>query len=343
MNRTQGAAPEPTAAARREDAGLSVIKRRAEWMTHGPFGMMVHWIAPGPGPEHGEWIQDLDRAVDAFDVARFLRQFQESGAAWLIFTIGQNSGCYASPNAVLDELAGKGHCSRRDLVLEIARGVHAQGKRFIAYLPSEVNAQSDAIHAGFAWNPKDQREFQQRYTRFIRAYSERFGKLCDGWWFDGCYTWDVFHNSLYDWPLWFSASRAGNPDCAVAFNDGCFCVGKTTPVTPLQDYLSGEAVRLHRGRILFGDRGERTFMPSSQYATGTESQWHVLTSTDCFWGHNEPGPMEPPRYTDDELAGFVRACRSVKGAVTLNVGIYQEGHLSDVTVAQLRRIAAAVA
>ena len=315
---------------------------RAEWMAHGPFGMMVHWIPPGPGPECGPWITDLDKAVHSFDVERFLRQFGESGAAWLIFTIGQNTGCYASPNRVLDGLAGPGHCSRRDLIMEIARGVAAQNKRFIAYLPSEVNAQSDAIHRAFAWNPKDQSEFQRRYTSFIHAYAERFGPLVDGWWFDGCYTWDVFHNSLYDWRLWFSAARAGNPKCAVAFNDGCFCIGKTTPVTSRQDYLSGEAIRLLNGRILLGDKGDLTNMPEERFVPGTRCQWHVLTSTDCFWGHNQPGPMEPPQYSDEELIGFVRACRAVQGAVTLNVGIYQEGHIAGATLAQLRRLSAAM-
>ena len=65
---------------------------------------------------------------------------------------------------------------------------------------------------------------------------------------------------------------------------------------------------------------------------------YALVPIDCFWGHETPGPMESPRYPDDELFGFVRACQSVGGAVTLNVGIYQEGHLGDATLAQLERL-----
>jgi len=42
-------------------------KHRADWMARGPFGMMVHWIPPGPAPEKGEWVRDLDRAVDLQD------------------------------------------------------------------------------------------------------------------------------------------------------------------------------------------------------------------------------------------------------------------------------------
>ena len=115
-----------------------------------------------------------------------------------------------------------------------------------------------SLHSAFAWNPKDQSEFQRRYTDFIRAYAVRYGKNLDGWWFDGCYTWDVFPNHTYRWPLWFDAARAGNPEAIVAFNDGSFCTGTTKAVTPLEDYLSGEVDLLIDGKIRLGRQPERT-------------------------------------------------------------------------------------
>lgn len=320
------------------------MAHRAEWMA-GRWGVMVHWIAPGPAPEKGEWIHDLNRAVDRFNLPRFLDQLHETGAGWLIFTIGQNTTYYASPNATLDRLAGPGHCSRRDLVLEIAEGVGKQGKHFVGYLPSEVAAPK-ALHSAFGWRENDptQAEFQKRYTGFIREYAERLGKRLSGWWFDGCYTWPVFPNRNYDWPLWTAAARAGNPDAALAFNDGSFCVGITQPVTPHQDYLSGEVEVLKEGKIRLGREEDASLLlPKSRFVEGTECQWHALVPIDCFWGHAKPGPMEPPRYSDADLFSFVRSCCSVGGAVTLNVGIYQEGHLGEATVAQLKRLKAALA
>ncbi|MCX6361618.1 MAG: hypothetical protein NT029_17580 [Armatimonadetes bacterium] len=316
-------------------------RRRAEWMTKGSFGIMVHWIAPGPAPEKGEWVQDNDRAVDAFDVQGFLGQVRESGAGWVILTLGQNSGYYCSPNATMDRLVGPGHCSKRDLALEIAKGLHKMGKRFIAYLPAEVAAQSDAVHKGFGWNPENQDEFQQRYASFIREYSERFGKLCDGWWFDGCYTWPVFHNSLYKWPLWYEAARAGNPNAAVAWNDGSYCVGITKPVNAEQDFLSGEIEKIIDGRIRLGrEETVALYLPDGRYAKGTRCLNHALLFIDAFWGHAKPGPMEPLLYTDEQLFTFVRNYRRAGGAVTLNVGIYQEGRLGTDAVAQLKRLKA---
>ena len=76
---------------------------RAHWLS-GKWGLMTHWIAPGPGSETGHRITDLNAAVDAFDVPAFIRQFEATGAHHLIFTVGQNTTYYSSPNAVLDSV-----------------------------------------------------------------------------------------------------------------------------------------------------------------------------------------------------------------------------------------------
>jgi len=122
--------------------GWSVSKSRASWMREGEFGVMVHWVAPGPPPQHGEHMRDLNAAADRFDIGRFLKDFRRTKADWLIFTIGQRTG-FASPNKVMDSLAGPGHCTRRDLVLEIATEVKKSGSRFIAYIPCRQPARCD--------------------------------------------------------------------------------------------------------------------------------------------------------------------------------------------------------
>ncbi len=327
-------------AATRERA-MAAPAHRTDWMS-GHWGMMVHWIAPGPAQEKGAYRADLDEAVSRFNLARFLDQIEESGASWLIFTIGQNSSRYCSPNSVLDRLCGPGHASQRDLILELATQLKRLQKRFIGYLPAEVKAPED-LHKGFAWNPADQLEFEKRYTAFIAEYSKRLGKLLSGWWFDGCYTWPDFHNDKRHWPLWSEAAKAGNPDALVAYNDGSLCCGITKPLTPLQDYLAGEIELLRDGKLRLGRDGDSPlYVPDACYLPGTECLWHGLVPIDCFWGHGTAGPMEPPKYTDECLQGFVRNCTKVGGAVTLNVGIYQEGHLADATVAQLKRLGAAL-
>lgn len=322
-------------------APVSPSTPRAAWMA-GRWGLMVHWIPPGPAPESAAYLFDPNRAVDAFNLPRFLEDFAATGADWLIFTIGQNTGYYASPNSVLDALAGPGHCTQRDLILEIAQGLHRLGKRFIPYLPSEINAPRQ-LHAAFAWNPADQSEYERRYTAFIREYSLRYGRLHHGWWYDGCYNWKPFRHAQRHFELWCDASRAGNPDAALAFNDGSYCCALEKPVTPLQDYLSGEIWELRGDKIVSGNPNEGPIhlrLPTAQYVPGTNCQWHGLLPIDCPWGYNHPatGPMDPPKYSDADLFSFVRQCLAVGGGVTLNVGIYQEGHLPKLTLQQLARM-----
>ena len=263
---------------------------RTEWMA-GRFGLMNHWLFPGVMPEKGGGKTTLDEAVEAFNVERLLADVAETGADWLIFTLGQNTGSYVSPNPVIETLCGPGHCSQRDLAYEIADGLHRMGKRFIAYLPCEVAANT-TMHAGMAWHNQEgtaQLEFQDRYTSAVRAWAERFGKLLDGWWFDGCYTWPVFHHRHMVWDLWYAAARAGNPSAAVTFNDGSFCVGNTLPVRPEHDYLSGETEMLVDGRARLGRETGAVpgHLPEGRFVTGTDLPVAQLAAGGLFldaWG-----------------------------------------------------------
>jgi hypothetical protein len=328
-------------------------------MRQGRFGLMVHWLAPGPPPQSGPYLDDPDVAVDAFDLDRFMADFRRTGAAWLIFTVGQNTGFYASPNAVLDRLAGPGHASRRDLVMEIAERCRRACRKFIAYLPVEVRGQPEEMRRAFGWEDRegtDQAEFQRRYAGFIREYALRFGDLLDGWWFDGAYPWPAFHNSRLQADLYLGAARAGNPAAAVAFNDGSFCVGSDRPAVAGQDYLSGETEVLVEGKVRFG---RDLHAPLLEPATHDPQPppgclWHALIPIDCNWAHGapfapgqpvtftyvapDPSEMEPPMYRTAELETVVRDFKAAGGAVTFNVGIYQEGGLGKATVAQLAEL-----
>ena len=66
--------------------GMTAETPRAAWMS-GRYGTMVHWL-------YGYYTgkpESVDGPVDRFDLDAFLRDFDETGAAWLVFTIGQNT------------------------------------------------------------------------------------------------------------------------------------------------------------------------------------------------------------------------------------------------------------
>lgn len=345
------------------------LLRRSEWMK-GKYGLMVHWLSPNfdktktnrtPLPQKGEYKSDLNEAVNGFDVDRFLNDFDQTGAEWLIFTIGQNSGTYASPNSIIDSLTGKGHTSERDLVLEIAKGIKKRGKRFIAYLPCEIK-NNETMHEGFRWNSQpdtDQSEFQYLYLKAVREWAVRFGKNLDGWWFDGCYSnHPAFDNKYMRWDEWYDAARAGNNDAVLAFNDGSYLVSSINPIKPVHDYLSGEQLVIIDGKLRIGLKreGYELYLPESDYIEGTECLNHTLLAIDAYWGHgwgmfpnwanfpfhsihsSTPDGMEPPVYSDEELQQFVKNYTQIGGAVTLNTGIFQEGHLGKLTIEQLRKL-----
>lgn len=343
---------------------------RTSWM-EGKYGVMVHWLSPNfdtsiaikkkePLAITREYYADLDKAVDAFDLDLFMNEFERTGASWLIFTIGQNTGTYASPNSVINSLCGPGHTPERDLVLEIAAAVKSRGKKFIAYLPCEIKA-NITLHKGFGWTLQeetDQAVFQRKYLKVVEEWSLRFSDLCDGWWFDGCYVdRKVFKNKFMFWDEWYKAARAGNKNAVLTFNDGSFLTGKMIPIRPEHDYSSGECLVLIDSKIRAGLKDDSPlFLPEQKYVPEMNCLYHALLPIDGYWSlHRSPFPdwanvpfeytpprdsteMPAPIYSNEELLKFIKGFTQYGGAVTMNVNISQEGILSEKTIQQLEYI-----
>ena len=307
------------------------------WMKEGPFGVMVHWTqrtlprckAPEP---------DWNKRVNQFPVDSFAAALAEAGAKWLIFTVG-HFGDFCAPNSVIEAFY-PGHCSQRDLVCDLSEALHSRGIRLIVYFQTEVNHETEDMRQAFCWNrhPSDKRLFQKRWTDVLHAYAVQWGMQIDGWWFDSCYDmnymsfvsdhgiagWD---NSRFgDGEDWLTAARAGNPQAVVAMNQGVACLRHEPVLASGEDYLAGESNTLD-------------VRPVQQLQDGR--QWHGLIWTDCPWGHFEsPGDIEPPRFSDDELYDYLAECHRKGGAVTFNIGIYQDGQVAGRSLAQLKRLRA---
>ena len=269
------------------------------WMAAGPYGMMVHWVKTTQARPGEEYISDWNAAVDAFDVEAFCENVAESGAKWLIFPFGHvaGGGYFSSPGGVIDS-RHPGHCSKRDLVLEIARGVTNRGVRFIGYLFTEFDAAgniSDDFADAMDWNHDlyDKSRFMELFYRQLEEWSIRFGSLLSGWWFDGCYKsveksfikrqgWD---NSRFDPQRLAAAARIGNPGALIAMCPGANSFRCVFP--EIEDYLAGESNNLE-------------VLPTAPLLFGL--QWHTLIWIDCFWAHEQPGLMSPTRFSDTELS-----------------------------------------
>ena len=122
--------------------------------------------------------------------------------------------------------------------------------------------------------------------------------------------------------------------------------------------MSGEEVAVIDGKLRLGlkKEGYELYLPETAYVEGTNCLNHTLMPIDAYWAHgwgilpewtnfpyepiytSTPDGMEPPIYTDEQLQLFVKNFTDIGGAVTLNAGIFQEGHLGKLTLDQLQRL-----
>lgn len=317
---------------------------RAAWMAQGSFGVMVHYLPQPPQGSKNERQAWVDQTAEAFDLKGFMCQFDETGADWLILPLTQNNGVLNSANPKLPA-DSTFLTARRDILMEIARQIDERKKRLILYLPSDSEP---SVH-GFLQAKGD---YWPQYLEFVRAFSDKFGPLCDGWWFDSCMT-----KPDAQWNLWLAACRSANPDSVVAFSGAEFCAsgGQIRPRCPIEDYHAGEIHLLENGQIrtdfvyppggdvmVNADRKLRKkgqeaqfYMPKAQFIENV--QWHCLLPIDLTF--NPAVPNQYCHYTDRELFQFVDGVKAVAGAITINVPIeVASGHIPEDSQAQLVRL-----
>lgn len=297
------------------------------------WGLMFHYIdkPASSNTPSSTTAEQWNRRVDSFDVGRFAGTVKKLGAGHVLFTLGQNTGHFCSPNKTYDRIAGirPSKLSRRDLIAEIAEALLPE-VRLIAYLPSHAPANDDAAVERFCLNPPwdagawglpphrdgglaDGRlsEFQRKWEAVVAEWGERWGNLVSGWWIDGCY----FAKAMYggeeepNGESFARALRAGNPGRVIAFN-----TGTTHPfeqVTASQDYTAGEVSAkfpvTHKWEPLMGEINGM--------------QMHVLSYLGDWWGAGSP------RFPDSFVEGYTRHINSLGGVMTWDVPI---GHVGDI-------------
>jgi len=303
------------------------MKKRAEYIG-GKWGVMVHFLSDFPcnrervNLEIDEW----NKIVDNFDIKNFVRNLSKVKTNWLIFTIGQNSGFYCSPNKTYDEIVKreKSRLSKRDLIKELGEELNSKNIKLIAYLPS--HAPSRDIYAverlkctpiwedgGIRWGLKkeeykfragvDERlsEFQRNWENIIIEWSKRWGKLVSGWWIDGCY----YSDKMYNFPeppnfkSFADALRSGNKDSIIAFNPGI-----KIPVISLTEYEDYTAGEIANGFPVF-----YKWVPFTRFINN--AQFHILTFLGDIWGLGEE-----PRFPKELIISYTKYITHLGGAIT---------------------------
>ncbi len=249
-----------------------------DWFHDAGFGIMVHYLKPVFAPDGGpkEW----NEAVNGFDAGKFADQAREAGAGFVMFTLGQNSGYYCSPNATFDSIMGvkPGElCSTRDLPMDVIRALGKYNIPVILYLPANppVNNKlvSEMFRYPFGKDSATSQYNQPILEKMIREWSLRYGKDVKGWWFDGLYDWNGIKSTRMNMSLKYNisthtlAAKAGNKHSIVTYNYG---FGKIHANTPYCDYSSGEKQTIDE-------------IPSSRWVEDGV-QWFLFTYLGEKWG-----------------------------------------------------------
>ena len=271
----------------------STAQPAAEWAARRtpPFGVMVHYL-----PDR-QTIADVAR----FDVEVFAASLAQMRASYLILTLGQNNGQYIAPNAELEALCPGSAQDRppRDLPMEIGQALQRRGIAMVRYLPFRA-PQGDANLMRCLEDVSEQAptssRFIARWSAVIRWWSDRYGVLAAGWWYDGTYNTQGMSDE--DWRTLCSASRSGNPNRWLAFNPGEGPQRFSLKAAPCQDVMAGEFME----------------PPARPVAAPSDTVYHLLTPLGASWSQ-----LTPPRFTARQVRGWIVDAAARGGLFTLDM------------------------
>ncbi|GGD90400.1 alpha-L-fucosidase [Paenibacillus nasutitermitis] len=308
-----------------------------DWFMQGKYGLFVQWLYGGDDMT-GDW----NTLVNNFNVQRFASQVNETGAKYVVFTLGQNSGYFASPNATFDTLTGRsGSTSRmsvRDLPMDLYEALNPYGIKLMLYFPARMPSEdtdiAEALGEPEIVEPTQEnniykhlatQEFQAKWESIIQEWSDRYGSKVAGWWFDGTYnngTPDISQAyTNYSLPHNFStfaaAAKHGNPNAIVSFDPG---LGVDLPMTTHADYIAGEQNLL---TILPSDANPA---PYTRWIGGI--QWSETAYQGNDW--NSFGL----KYTTPYISNYFSAVANQNGVLSFGPHVNKTGEINSPHLAQ---------
>lgn len=325
-----------------------------DWMP-GKVGAFLHWW---PTEKNlGDW--------QTFDVQKLKAQLVAAEVDFFIFTLGQNSNYYNSPNDTYEELAGykKGErCSQRDIPAEIIAALKGTGIRFGLYSPAQPSFNDNQAEDRFGFKRRVQwnadrlatDEGVKNWSKVLRVWAERYGKDVAIWWFDGVYE-KIGYKENHG-RMMREALKAGNPNMVMTFNNGSADWGLYPSWEERGDkdptFAEKHPFRTWRYRKDDTKTEQRIGLSASDYIAGeTEEpmgympqngrwiegfQYFILTYLGNNWSFPEC------RYPDDLWIPWLREYRAKGGCIAFDLGHDPKhpgkGVVVDRHINQLRRL-----
>ena len=339
------------------------VKER--WLRKSGYGLMFHYEA---FKEHSP--QSYNRAIESFDVDRFVGEVEGTGAGHIIFVIGQHWGRYCAPNSAYEKLLGVGSgvwTSKRDLILEIGQELAERDIRLIIYMTARapmrhykvIKALGDTLPsidgkpAGPGVDPMShgrkvkgfrRSENQAPTPTFLRNWGEvcgewsrRYGKLVSGWWFDGYKTemrdsYEALRKERYNVDTGVEAVRSGNPAAELAFNAGAHPILSLCTGGKLCPHQTFTSGENH-GFHQRTKKGRGKLLTPVNFPAPEGVVWHLLLPVGEGWGTGEVSRFGVPI-----LKERIDHINSEGGAVTLDVQVTADGRMPPGILQVLREL-----
>ena len=191
--------------------------------------------------------------------------------------------------------------------------------RFLCYINGPL---------GFNLNVRDnspteieKQEFVSNFKSILSEMGDRYKHKIAGYWFD---SWYQIFEEFPEVPFeeFHSATKTGNKNRIICLNSWIY-----PPVTPWQEYWAGEV-------------GGPIGLPVNGYLKDgpvTDLPYQALLIMEPYWVQQK-AEMPEPRFTPDKLSGYIKDCMKNKGAVTVNLGIYQDGTVGEKALQVMREV-----
>jgi F5/8 type C domain len=338
------------------------------------YGIFIHYISNDPldpkydkrlpphpgGLEKGKW----ETTVKSFSIDNFIENVKRTGAQYVIFTIGQTTDNFASPNKVLDQAAANGLgkpelasgpneegpgivTSKTDLVGEIADRLQKENIDFYVYLPEDNKYDGKNGNGWIA--PEAIKEYALRWKN----------KKIDGWWIDGCYAslvdrFQTPERAKAATDVLVGAAKTENPNALV------FCNSEAATFrywSENQGAIGGEEDFFHRlpdpensFANLFPDLQKplasgfpdsfTNLSPDPQKPlalNGKPVQWHVAPPLGSNYGFQDLDRFKK-FYPEGYLPRYIKKVTDLGGAVTVDIGIAAEGKLNEEQLQEMDKV-----
>jgi hypothetical protein len=350
--------------------GAAALNDQQKWFKG--YGIFLHYLPVSINGRDPYKDNNWNQTLSEFNVINFADGVEKSGASYVVFTVGQTDGFYASYNEVYENEVGvrspevRVDPNARDLVLEIGLELQKRGIDLIVYMAAEgptaaknpYNTENplmllEDFNAGPAGggntitNGNAEPNTRATINNMVEYWAKKWKGVVDGWWFDGGSPGSNYFQGDYvkqpDGQEVFvpappdSSRASASRDAANALINAAKSSDPNVLLT-LNPFVERTEVLGdidYAAGELMGFTRYPTFVSPQNRANQLQDSTiaaHFTSYLGNNWGR--PGL----RYTSEELARYIKNVNDNNGVVTVDVAIGLDGNINSEHLATMSQV-----